>query len=153
LKTNDDFSFMPYSRVDRQVNYSRFNVSGAVSSDQGLKAYLFSDRAIYRQSEQSHISIMLKQTDWQGKLDGLPLEIQITNPRGKVIDKSKITLNAEGFSEYLFATLDDSLTGLYNISLYLIGDKGSNNYLNSLSVRVGDFQPDCMNISVNFNNL
>ncbi|KJV62334.1 alpha-2-macroglobulin family protein [Rickettsia amblyommatis] len=152
LTTKDDFSFMPYSRIDRQVNYSRFDVAGAVSSDQGLKAYLFSDRGIYRPSEQGHIGIMLKQTDWQGKFDGLPLAIQVTNPRGKVIDKSKIALDAEGFGEYLFSTFDDSLTGLYNISLYLVGDKGSNNYLNSVSVRVGDFQPDCMKININFNN-
>lgn len=152
LTTKDDFSFMPYSRIDRQVNYSRFDVAGAVSSDQWLKAYLFSDRGIYRPSEQGHIGIMLKQTDWQGKFDGLPLEIQVTNPRGKVIDKSKIVLDAEGFGEYLFSTLDDALTGLYNISLYLVGDKGSNNYLNSVSVRVGDFQPDCMKININFNN-
>ncbi|ABV75136.1 Large extracellular alpha-helical protein [Rickettsia akari str. Hartford] len=152
LTNNNDFSFMPYSRVDRQVNYSRFDVAGAVSSDQGLKAYLFSDHGIYRPSEQGHIGIMLKQNDWQGKFDGLPLEIQVTNTRGKVIDKNKITLNAEGFGEYLFSTLDDALTGLYNISLYLVGDKGTNNYLNSVSVMVGDFQPDRMKININFNN-
>jgi len=163
LTTLDDFSFMPYGRVDRQINYSRFDVSGAVSSNQGLKAYLFSDRGIYRPSEQGHIGIILKQNDLkqndlkqsdrQGKFDGLPLEVQVTNPRGKVIEKSKITLNHEGFTEYLFSTYDDSLSGTYNISLYLVGDKGNNSYLNSLSVRVGDFQPDRMKININFNNL
>ncbi|AFE53554.1 alpha-2-macroglobulin family protein [Rickettsia prowazekii] len=152
LTTRDDFSFMPYNRVDQQVNYSRFDISGTVSSNEGLKAYLFSDRGIYRPSEQGHIGIMLKQNDWHGKFDGLPLEIQVTNPHGKVIDKNKIVLNSEGLGEYLFTTFDDSLTGLYNISLYL-GDQGINNYLNSISVRVGDFQPDRMKININFNNL
>ncbi len=83
LTTSDDFSFMPYGRVDRQVNYSRFNVSGVVSSDQGLKAYMFSDRGIYRPGEHGHIGIILKQNDWQGKFDGLPLAVEVTNPRGQ----------------------------------------------------------------------
>ncbi|AAU04014.1 alpha-2-macroglobulin family protein [Rickettsia typhi] len=151
LTTKDDFSFMPYNRVDQQVNYSRFDISGTVNSEEGLKAYLFSDRGIYRPSEQGHIGIMLKQNDWHGKFDGLPLGIQVTNPYGRVIDKNKIVLNSEGLGEYLFTTFDDSLTGLYNISLYL-GEPGINNYLNSVSVRVGDFQPDRMKININFNN-
>ncbi|BDU60775.1 hypothetical protein FLA4_11850 [Candidatus Rickettsia kotlanii] len=32
---------MPYSRIDRQVNYSRFDVAGAISSDQGLKKLIY----------------------------------------------------------------------------------------------------------------
>lgn len=153
LTTSDDFSFMPYGRVDRQVNYSRFDVSGVVSSDQGLKAYLFSDRGIYRPGEHGHIGIILKQNDWQGKFDGLPLAVEVTNPRGQIIDKGKITLNPEGFTEYLFNTYDESLSGTYNVSLYLVGDKGDNSYLNSISLRVEDFQPDRMKININFNNL
>lgn len=152
LTTEDDFSFMPYGRVDRQVNYSRFNVSGVVSSDQGLKAYLFSDRGIYKPGEKGYIGIILKQNDWQGKFEGLPLEVQVINPRGKVVEKSKITLNQEGFTEYLFSTYDDSLSGTYNVSLYLANSKGENNYLSNISVRVEDFQPDRMKININFNN-
>ncbi|HJD55709.1 MAG TPA: alpha-2-macroglobulin family protein [Rickettsia endosymbiont of Pyrocoelia pectoralis] len=153
LTTKDDFSFMPYNRVDRQVNYSRFEISGSNSSDEGLKAYLFSDRGIYRPGEKSHIGIILKQANLESKLEGLPLELQVTNPRGKVIDKAKIILNHEGLAEYLFSTNEDSLSGWYNISLYLVKDKDNNSYLNNLSVRVDDFQPDRMKIKVNFNNL
>lgn len=150
LTGGDDFSFMPYGRVDREVNYSRFDVSGAQSSPEGLKAYLFSDRGIYKPGEQGNIGILVKQSNWQSKFAGLPLELQVTNPHGKIIDKKKVFLNEEGFTEYLFQTSEDSFTGSYNINLYLTKDKETTSYLNNLSVRVEDFLPDRMKINIDF---
>lgn len=150
LTGGDDFSFMPYGRVDREVNYSRFDVSGAQSSPEGLKAYLFSDRGIYKPGEQGNIGILVKQSNWQSKFAGLPLELQVTNPHGKIIDKKKVFLNEEGFTEYLFQTSEDSFTSSYNIDLYLTKDKDTTSYLNNLSVRVEDFLPDRMKINIDF---
>ncbi|MFY9589996.1 alpha-2-macroglobulin family protein [Rickettsia endosymbiont of Halotydeus destructor] len=150
LTGDDDFSFMPYGRIDREVNYSRFDVSGTQSSPEGLKAYLFSDRGIYKPGEQGHIGILVKQSDWQSKFAGLPLELQVTNPHGKIIDKKKVFLNEEGFTEYLFQTSENSFTGSYNISLYLTKDKDTTSYLNNLSVSVEDFLPDRMKINIDF---
>nr|WP_253307492.1 palindromic element RPE1 domain-containing protein [Rickettsia endosymbiont of Ceutorhynchus assimilis] len=153
LTGGDDFSFMPYGRIDREVNYSRFDVSGAQSSPEGLKAYLFSDRGIYKPGERGNIGILIKQSNWQSKFNGLPLELQVTNPRGKIIDKKKIVLNEEGFTQYLFQTSEDSFTGSYNIDLYLVKDKDATNYLNNLSVRVEDFLPDRMKINIDFDDV
>ncbi len=46
-----DISFMPYNRNDRQLNFSRFDIGGVTiydSAQAALTAYVFSDRGIYR---------------------------------------------------------------------------------------------------------
>ena len=150
IRAGNDLSFMPYGRVDRQVNYSRFDTSGIVSSSEGLKAYLFSDRSIYRPGEKINIGIIVKQPDWQGDFTNLPLELEVVNSRGQIIENNKVTLNKEGFIDYSFKTNDNSPTGVYNINLYISKDNNTKHSLSNIMIRVGDFLPDRMKIKTAF---
>ncbi|WP_316353183.1 alpha-2-macroglobulin family protein [Candidatus Trichorickettsia mobilis] len=150
MKYGNDLSFMPYGRIDREVNYSKFEVSGILTSPEGLKAYLFSDRGIYRPGEQGNIGIIIKQANLQNSFAGLPLELEVTNPRGQIIDNQKIKLNQEGFVDYVFKTRDSSPTGNYNIFLYITKDGYRGSCLGSVNVRVEEFMPDRMKITSSF---
>lgn len=150
IKSGKDLSFMPYGRVDREINYSKFETSGVISSRSGLKAYLFSDRGIYRPGETGNIGIILKQAGWQGAFAGLPLELEVINPRGQIVDKKKIIMNKEGFVEYNFTTHENSPTGIYNIILNIAKDSDSSGKLGNAVVRVEDFLPDKMKIKSSF---
>lgn len=150
VRHDDDLAFMPVARADRTLDYSQFDTEGVHAAEDGLKAYLFSDRGIYRPGETAHIGIIVKQGDWTQDLSGLPLQLEITNPRGQVIDKQIVAMNAAGLVEHRFTTKDISQTGIYNVRLYMGHDKGRGNQLGSTSIRVEEFLPDAMKIIADF---
>lgn len=145
--TDDDLSFLPYNKHDREVNYSRFDVEGNVARE-GMRAYLFNDRGIYRPGETAHIGIIVKNRDWSRMPYGLPLVLEVTNPRGQVVQKEKLALSEEGIISADFATRDTATTGMYNAALYLGRDNGEKGAeLGNVALRVEEFQPDRMKIT------
>ncbi|MBF0552335.1 MAG: alpha-2-macroglobulin family protein, partial [Deltaproteobacteria bacterium] len=151
VRNGQDLAFMPYESRGRSLNYSRFDTDGLSSTEEGLRAYLFSDRGIYRPGEDGHIGIVVKQDDWAKNLAGVPLQLEVTNPRGQVVDKPVIKMNAVGFAEYGFSTHDHSPTGVYTVRLYIIADGNKGTQLGSTSVRVEEFLPDTLKIASAFN--
>jgi len=141
---------MPFKRADREVDSSRFAVDGIHSSEQGLKAYLFSDRGIYRPGEMLHIGVMVKDSNWQTDIAGIPLKLEVMNSRGQIIDNKKVTLSEDGFLDYQLTTSETSATGDYTVSLYIGDDKTQGELLGSISVKVEDFVPDKMKITSDF---
>lgn len=151
VKQGEDLAFMPYKRYDRNLDYSRFETDGIQDSEEGLKAFLFSDRGIYRPGETTHIGIIVKQGDWAQDLSGLPLQLTVTNPRGQTIEKTVVKLSATGFVGYDFATRDTSPTGVYNVRLAIGAEEKDQHQLGSVAVRVEEFLPDTMKITAAFN--
>lgn len=150
VRQDDDLAFMPYSRYDRTLDYSRYDTGGVHDDEDGLKAFLFSDRGIYRPGEAMHFGLIVKQGDWGQDLSGLPLLAEISNPRGQIIEKNTVRLNADGFMDYNFSTQDISPTGLYTLRLLIGADEDSRRQLGSVTVRVEEFQPDTMKITSDF---
>ena len=69
----DDVSFLPFGREDRELNFSRFDTSGVTGlAAHDLTAFIFTDRGIYRPGDKAQLGLIIKQRDWQGKLDGHP---------------------------------------------------------------------------------
>lgn len=151
VQKDGDLSFIPYKRYDRELNMSRFDIGGissAASPDQ-LSAYLFSDRGLYRPGEEMNIGMIVKASSWKRKIEGVPLEVWVTDARGLLVKKEKIKLGAAGFEEFKYKTMDTSPTGTYTVGLYLIkdGEKKKTSLLGSVSIRVQEFVPDQMRIS------
>lgn len=152
VRRGEDFSFLPYQRGDRQLNFSRFDISGEVtsSSGDGLNAYLFSDRGIYRPGDVFHVGAIIKAASWQESLAGIPLETVITDARGQEVQKNKISLSAAGFEELSYQTEETSPTGNYRASVYLVSDGHRSTMIGETSVRVEEFLPDRLKISTRF---
>ncbi len=152
VRRGDDFSFLPFQRGDRQLNFSRFDIGGEVTSasGDGLNAYLFSDRGIYRPGDMFHVGAIIKAANWQESLAGIPLETVITDARGQEVQKKKISLSAAGFEELSYKTEETSPTGNYQASIYLVRDSHRANLLGQTTVRVEEFLPDRLKISTRF---
>jgi alpha-2-macroglobulin len=145
----DDVSFLPFGREDRVLNFSRFDTSGVtglVAHD--LTAFVFTDRGIYRPGDEAKLGLIVKQRDWQGKLEGVPLRLDVVDPRGNTVQSRSMKLNAAGFLEATFATRETSPTGQYQVNCYLVkgGDASDDTLLGSQSLRVAEFLPDRMKI-------
>jgi len=153
-----DLSFLALNRSERSLDTSRFDVGGIVTSGAAnqLRAYLFSDRGIYRPGDTMHIGIVAKALDWGQKLADLPVEAEVVDARGLSIRREKLKLGAGGMTEFSHATQDSSPTGNYTINLNLARDSGSvvpgapvtpPLLLGSISVKVQEFLPDRMKIA------
>ncbi|MDF3030989.1 MAG: alpha-2-macroglobulin domain protein [Moraxellaceae bacterium] len=158
VRKGDDLSFMPLGRGDRNLDMSRFDVGGAYT--RGLpnqtRAYLFSDRGIYRPGDTIRIGAIVKSADWTQATRDLPLEAEIIDARGLVAKREPVTVGAAGMLEIAYTTFDYSPTGNYTINLNLARKRGSSAEggtdltpltLGSVAVKVQEFQPDRMKLS------
>ncbi len=145
-----DFAFIPYAPRDRALNYSRFNTAGNRPLAQGLNAYLFSDRGIYRPGETAQIGLVLKNSDWSSLPENLPLKTIITDPKGNKVLEREITFGADGLQEIALETAQTWLTGKYHAGLYLAHDGKRGAMLGGTTIKVEEFQPDRLKISTSF---
>lgn len=157
VRKADDLSFMPLNRNDRGLDLSRFDIGGAVGA--GLpnqtRAYLFSDRGIYRPGDTMHFGVVVKTGDWVQSASGLPVEAEIIDARGLVAKREKIVVGPGGMAEISYATFDSSPTGNYTVNLNLARETGQATdtaaspplQLGSVTVKVQEFMPDRMKIS------
>ncbi|MDR2219096.1 MAG: alpha-2-macroglobulin [Methylobacillus sp.] len=147
---DNDLSFLPINRYDRQLNMSRFDIGGidnAISAQQ-LSSYAFTDRGIYRPGETTHVGIITRTANWAGSLAGIPLEVEITDPRGLPVKKERLQLAADGFDGLDFTTHETSATGDYHVGIYLMRNNQRDTEIGSASFKVRDFEPDRLKVNV-----
>ncbi|HEX4631937.1 MAG TPA: alpha-2-macroglobulin [Chthoniobacterales bacterium] len=146
-RLGDDISFIPYSRDDRMVNFSRFDIDGVnkvLAED--LDAFVFTERGVYRPGDKMHIAFVIKQRNWLGKLAGLPIETEVVDARALKVQTKKLALPPSGFAEVSYKTAYESPTGEYSINVYLVKNDKRSTLLGSTTVNVKEFLPDRMKI-------
>ncbi|KAF0814537.1 putative lipoprotein YfhM [Andreprevotia sp. IGB-42] len=155
VSKGDDLSFLPLYRYDRELNLSRFDVGGienAVSAQQ-LSAFVFTDRGLIRPSETAHIGVIARTANWQGNLAGVPLEVEVTDPRGLTVLKDRIKLSPTGFESFDFASTDTAATGEYQVGVYLVRDDKRGEQIGNGSFKVQEFEPDRMKVTASLSKL
>ncbi|HMJ05814.1 MAG TPA: alpha-2-macroglobulin [Chthoniobacterales bacterium] len=146
-RLGDDVAFMPFERADRELDFSRFETDGVtdVTAEQ-LDAFVFTERGIYRPGDEVHIGCVVKQRNWSGRIEGLPLEVEVIDARGVKAQVRKLAVPAMGFAELSFQTANESPTGEYQIHLYLVRDGKRGTLLGETDFHVKEFLPDRMKI-------
>src|SRR5438094_989982 len=146
-RNGDDIAFMPFAREDRVLNFSRFEIEGAENiAPEGLDAFVFTERGVYRPGDEIHIGLVVKQRSWGGNLKGLPVETEVLDARDLRVQTKKLTLPETGFTEVSYQTANESPTGLYTFNVYLIKDNKRSSLLGSATAQVKEFLPDRMKI-------
>ncbi len=148
-KLGDDISFLPYNRSDRELNYSRFDIGGVSNiSPETLDAFAFSERGIYRPGDTVHLAWAVKQRNWEGNLEGLPIEVQVTDSRGKAAEVTRRALTRDAFSTLDFTTQYESPAGRYLFDVFLVKNGYRDIRLGGTTFTVREFQPDRMKLEV-----
>ena len=143
----NDIAFLPFAREDRVLNFSRFDIQGAENiGPDGLDAFVFTERGVYRPGDEIHIGVVVKQRNWQGNLKGLPVETEVVDARDLRVQTKKLALPEAGFVELSYTTANESPTGVYRINVYLIKDNKRTTLLGSTTASVKEFLPDRMKI-------
>jgi uncharacterized protein YfaS (alpha-2-macroglobulin family) len=150
VEKGDDYSFLPFSSNGRRLDLSRFDTGGVENADspQQLSTYLFTDRGIYRPGETTHLGLITRTADWEGSLAGLPLEIEITDSRGTIVQRTPMKLSASAFDEITYTSPLSSPTGTYQATAILVKDPKRPELLGSTSFKVQEFEPDRMKVQL-----
>ena len=145
-----DMSFMPLLTGGRGLNLSRFDTGGVESakSAQQLSAYLFSDRGIYRPGETAHLGVITRTADWKASLAGLPLNVEISDPRGMVVSRRELKLTAASFDDVTYTSQPGAPTGTYQAVAYLVKDDRRRDTIGSTSFKLQEFEPDRMKVQL-----
>ncbi|MFP5419494.1 MAG: alpha-2-macroglobulin family protein [Gammaproteobacteria bacterium] len=156
VKKADDLAFMPLLNTDRGLDLSRFDVGGTVNSGlpNQMRAYLFSDRGMYRPGDTFHIGAIVKSGDWAQSATGLPVEAEIIDARGLLVKRETLTVGRAGMAEITYTSSDSSPTGNYTVNLNLARETGRNEAntetaplrLGTVTVKVQEFLPDRMKV-------
>ena len=150
VQKDADFSFMPLNTGRRNLDLSRFDTGGVLNekSAQQLSTYLFSDRGIYRPGETTHLGAITRTADWKASLAGLPLDLEITDPRGVIVSRSQLTVSAFSFDEISYTSPPAAPTGTYEAVAYLARDERHREPLGSTTFKVQEFEPDRLKVQL-----
>jgi len=149
-----DMSFMPLRSHGRELDLSRFDTGGVESarSAQQLSTYLFSDRGIYRPGETTHLGVITRTADWKASLAGLPLMVDITDPRGLVVSHNEVKLSPASFDEVTYTSQPAAPTGTYQAVAYLVRSDRRRETLGSTSFKVQEFEPDRLKVRLDLSD-
>jgi alpha-2-macroglobulin len=149
-----DSSFLPIKGHVEALDLSRFDVGGVSNRAEqaALSAYLFSDRGIYRPGDEIRAAAIIRAQDWRALPAGVPLRIQLTDPRGIAIKNDLVRLSAGGFEEIRYRTREVAAVGTYTLNVYLIAAGQRESLIGSLTLRVQEFLPDRLRIATHFSS-
>ena len=144
-----DLAFIPWDRDDRKLEFTRFDIDGVAQSETtALDGSVFTERGVYRPGDTIHVGAIVRQRDWKGLLEGIPVELSVSNAKGEDAGTFQAKLTREGFVEFAVPTVEVAPTGVWRIDLRRIGQSGKDQeeheHLGHTAIRVEDFQPDRM---------
>ncbi len=149
-----DSSFLPIKSHVDVLELSRFDVGGVsnVAERAALSAYLFSDRGIYRPGDEIRVGAIVKTQDWRSLPEGLPIRIEITDPRGLAVKRDLVHLSVAGFEEIRYQTHDTAAAGNYTINLFVVKASERVDLIGTMTVKVQEFLPDRLRMTTHFSS-
>ncbi len=160
VEQGSDLSFLPLDADGRVLDYSRFDIGGEDNALEAgeLRAAMFSDRGLYRPGDTIHLGMIVRAADWSRPLQGLPLELVLTDPRGTVARRERMRLGEVAFETFEYTPSDAAPSGTWNAQLYLIGRDGQRDEtrtetrteIGSTTVQVREFAPDTLRVQARF---
>lgn len=142
-----DFTWLSLSDSARVVNQREaFSTGGLSARADGLIAYVFSQRGLFRPGETLHFGCVVRRGDWQALPDRLPLHAVLTDPLGNEVLSRPLTVPEDGLAELSWTAPEAAPVGRYRLDLR-IGERGP--VIGSGETRVEEFQPDTLELRVN----
>ena len=153
-RSDSDISFIPYNADSAQAaEYSKFDIEGAYASNETpLKSFIFSDRGIYRPGEQLTIGAIIENKNFTS-VAGIPIKLEITDPRGHTIFDKKVSLAADGMLDSTYKLSSDAAIGRYEIGIYTLNGRGHiDSTIGNGNFMVQEFVPDTMKMTATIND-
>lgn len=134
-RKGDDFNFIDFKSTE--VGLSRFEVGGKQEYSDTYETFIYPDRNLFRPGEKAHFNTIVRDKDF-GNVTDIPVILKVIDPRGRVFQESKKTLNSEGSTELEVDIPTYASTGDYTLEAY----SGSDELMASYGFSVEEFVPD-----------
>ena len=143
--SDGDLAWISLRDYSRRADYSSYEVGGRSSSAEGINAFVFSQRGVYRPGETLCFANILRRTDWKALPEGMPLKASLLDPAGREVFAQNFKTEKGGLNEFSWASSEGSPTGRYRLEIRLPGDDGE--LLGTASVLLEEFIPETMRMS------
>jgi uncharacterized protein YfaS (alpha-2-macroglobulin family) len=135
VEKGEDFNYVDLKETI--IETSRYDVGGKYTFYGDIKAFIYSDRNLYRPGETAHIAAILR-NEQLGIVKDMPIIAKVLTPRGNIYEEYKLKLNAEGMIDLAVSFPTYAMTGEYGFYLY----NGSDKLIGTYRFNVEDFVPD-----------
>lgn len=148
VSLGDDLSFLPLRDYEHGLDFSRFDIGGdSNEADPGtLKAHVFSDRGLYRPGDTINLGFVVRAADWARSLAGIPLELDLTDPRGALVRRQRYALDTSGLDTLSHTPPESAASGSWQATLYLMAPNQRRIPIGSTTVQVREFLPDTLRV-------
>jgi uncharacterized protein YfaS (alpha-2-macroglobulin family) len=147
-----DSTFLPIEGNLRPLDLSRFDVGGLtdVVDRARLTAFLFSDRGLYRPGDEIRAAAIVKTQDWRPLPAGVPLRVEVMDPRGIAVKRETMKLSAGGMEEIRYRTAATAPAGMYTLNVSVLKERDRQELIGSTTVSVREFLPDRLRLRTRF---
>ncbi|MCD6310931.1 MAG: hypothetical protein J7M11_00510, partial [Elusimicrobia bacterium] len=161
VKTGADgsavFSKIPYviiARNGNDINYlpldepvltlSKRETSGvSYKLKFDYKAYVYTDRGVYRPNDKAHISVLVRNQEKHAPKEEFPVNVEILDPANKVFFERAYKINRAGLFEFSYKFGNFPKTGNYKVRA-----KIGNKLIGSGSFKVEEFVPERLKVEI-----
>ncbi len=135
-----------YLKLDEgaALSYTRFDVGGQATQE-GMNAFLFTERGVYRPGDSIHMGIILR-TAGEILPDNYPVTLELFNARNQAVAQQAIQLTSDGLGKWSLPTAPEAPTGLWTA----IVKAGGASFTKRL--RVETVKPNRLKIKYDFGN-
>lgn len=147
-KEGGDMAWMPLWDESRTVDLSRFATQGQVSQADGMNAYVFSGRGMFRPGETLHFGMILRRGDWKALPSDMPFFAELVDPAERTVFRRMFTVGADGMAQMSWRAPEGAAAGRYRLDVRMPDGRGMDVVLGSATVSVEEFQPDTMALSL-----
>ncbi|MBN1326648.1 MAG: hypothetical protein JW996_01730, partial [Candidatus Cloacimonetes bacterium] len=95
---------------EMQWNYSTFDVGGVSGETGGIKAFIYTERGVYRPGDEINLNIIIRNED-NTFPDNHPISVIIKNPQRRQVLNETIKVADDGFYHLSFTTKPEDDTG------------------------------------------
>ena len=139
-RTADDFTFIRFDQL--RLDTSGYDVHGRGStSATPYRAAIYSDRGVYRPGDTAHVGAILRAEDNRAPAAGMPVMVELVDPKRKVSRRRALKTNAAGMVTIDFPFADYADTGRYQ-AVFRAGKRVVGRYAFS----VEEFVPERMEV-------
>ena len=143
--TRRDLAWLPLEDSARVLDYAEFPVGGKTLPQDGVNAFVFSQRGMFRPGETLHFGCVVRRADWASLPADMPLAAELRDPAGRTVMKRDFTPGAAGMAVLDWTSPVTAPTGRYTLD---VRAAGSRTMLGSASVRLEEFQPDTLELRI-----
>lgn len=101
---------------EMQWNLSTFDIKGVDSADQNTRAYIYTERGVYRPGDEINVSLIFRNQE-NTFPENHPVKIEIRNPINQLEFSNTLKIGRDGFYHFAYSTSPDDLTGTWKLKV------------------------------------